>query len=155
MRRERGTFFFRAPSFSKLVCEFLQQVLRFTLLRRAAFLQHFVENAARAIRIAHVDIGTRQIELGADLIQGIGIVRRFAAWSGIEIQWLLLKLPRRHDSVFAVAQIEVGGRLYTFNCHRGGSHLLFCRTFTGWLGLCCNRFRCGFCFFDSLFIFTW
>ena len=38
------------------------------LLRVIAFLEDFLEYAARTVRVTHVDVGTRQVELGADLI---------------------------------------------------------------------------------------
>jgi hypothetical protein len=45
-----------------------QQALGDILLNLRTFLDHFIEHGASAVGIAHVDIGTRQIEFGIDRI---------------------------------------------------------------------------------------
>src|SRR6478752_6433750 len=55
----------------------VDQPLRFLLLAGRAFLQHFAEDAARTVRIAHVHVGACQVELRAHLAYGDGFqVRR-------------------------------------------------------------------------------
>src|SRR3982074_3071207 len=48
----------------------LDQALRFLFLTGGAFLHDLVENAARTLRIAHVHVCPRQIQLGADFAHG-------------------------------------------------------------------------------------
>src|SRR5579864_940434 len=48
----------------------LHEALGFLLLRGRTLGQHFLEDVACAVRIAHVHVGARQIELGADLAHG-------------------------------------------------------------------------------------
>src|SRR5690606_38082307 len=49
----------------------------FALLVVAAFAADFVENVARAVLIAHVDVGTSQVELGGYFV-GVGEKVQFA-----------------------------------------------------------------------------
>ena len=48
--------------------EGLQHGLRFLLLVRVAFVHHFLEDVARTVSIAHVDIGPGQIQLGVGTV---------------------------------------------------------------------------------------
>ncbi len=48
----------------------LDQALRFLFLTGRTFADDFLENAARAFRIAHVHVGSRQIQLGAHFAHG-------------------------------------------------------------------------------------
>src|SRR5262245_32639612 len=57
----------RRPGAADSARKRLDQTLRFLLLRSRAFLQHFLEDAACALRIAHVHVCPCQIELGTDL----------------------------------------------------------------------------------------
>src|ERR1700752_4528700 len=50
--------------------ERLHEALRFLLLRSGAFVEHLFENVARAIWIAHVHVGTCEVELGSNLALG-------------------------------------------------------------------------------------
>src|SRR6266851_2478772 len=58
------------PEASTLTGQSLDQALRFLFLTRGAFLHDFVENAARAFRIAHVHVGPSQVQFGAHLAHG-------------------------------------------------------------------------------------
>src|SRR3954471_7394966 len=51
----------------------LYQALRFLLLRSGAFRQNFVEDVARPVRIAHVDVRAREVELGSDFRECHGL----------------------------------------------------------------------------------
>lgn len=44
------------------------KLLGFLFLPVITLFQHFVENAARPVRITHVDVSASQVELGPDLI---------------------------------------------------------------------------------------
>src|SRR5688572_14997841 len=51
----RGTYALRAQD--------VDQTLRLAALIRIAFVEHLLENAARTLWVAHVDIRTREVEL--------------------------------------------------------------------------------------------
>src|SRR5690606_24901181 len=53
----------------------IDQALRLAALARVAFVEHFLEDAARAFGIAHVDVRAREIELRADLGHRLRIER--------------------------------------------------------------------------------
>src|SRR5690606_14308548 len=57
-----------APAGSRSVTrERVDQALRLAPLPGIAFVEHLFENAARALRVAHVDVRPREVELRADL----------------------------------------------------------------------------------------
>src|SRR5258708_29895942 len=52
-------------AYSALTGQILDQALRFRFLARRTFADDFLENAARAFWIAHVHVGSSQVQLGS------------------------------------------------------------------------------------------
>src|ERR1700719_1303829 len=99
---------------STLTGQSLDESLRFLLLTGGALLHDFLQDAARAFRIAHVHVRPGQIELGAYLAHGHG----FHFFRRLEIVRLELRSPvrprhhaqlvrRRLGAVHHIAHVQI------------------------------------------------
>src|SRR5690606_33758256 len=90
--------------------ERVDQTLRLAALPGVALVEHFLEDAARTLRIAHVDVGPREIELRADLRHRVRVEHAALDRFGLlcRIVGADVEIDRRRFAVREDLRIEAG-----------------------------------------------